>query len=61
MKTTQDPIGRTTRIIGAIHPTTPEQDAAEMRRLWAAQGLRKDPPYQRGDVLLARGGCKRRK
>jgi hypothetical protein len=61
MKTTQDAIGRTIQIIGVITPTTLEQDAAEMRRIWTAQGLRKDPPYQRGDVLLARGGCKRRK
>jgi hypothetical protein len=37
-------------------PSTPEEDAAEMRRLWKVQGLRKDKPYGKNDQLLASGG-----
>ena len=40
-----------------ITPSTPEEDAAEMRRLWKAEGLRKDKPYGKNDQLLASGGC----
>jgi hypothetical protein len=38
-------------------PSTPEEDAAEMRRVWKAQALRKDKPYGKNDKLLASGGC----
>ena len=38
-------------------PSTPEEDAAEMRRCWTAAGLRKDKPYGKNDQLLASGGC----
>lgn len=41
-----------------IIPTTPEEDAAEMRRLWIAQGKRKDRPYTAKSQLLASGGEK---
>lgn len=39
-----------------IIPTTPEEDFAEMRRLWIAQGKRKDPPYTAKSRLKASGG-----
>jgi len=39
-----------------IIPTTPEEDFAEMRRLWIAQGKRKDPPYTEKSRLKASGG-----
>ena len=40
-----------------IIPSTPEEDAAEMRRVWRAQGLSKMKPYGKNDQLLAIGGC----
>jgi hypothetical protein len=42
-----------------IIASTPEEDAAEMRRLWNAQGLSKQKPYGKNDKLLASGGCVR--
>jgi hypothetical protein len=40
-----------------IIPSTPEEDAAEMRRCWKAAGLSKRKPYGKNDQLLASGGC----
>lgn len=40
-----------------VTPSTPEEDVAEMRRLWKADGVRKDKPYGKNDKLLASGGC----
>jgi len=39
-----------------IIQSTPEEDFAEMRRLWIAQGKRKDPPYTAKSRLKASGG-----
>jgi len=39
-----------------IIPSTIEEDFAEMRRLWLAQGKRKDPPYTSNSRLKASGG-----
>jgi len=39
-----------------IIQSTPKEDFAEMRRLWIAQGKRKDPPYTSSSRLKASGG-----
>jgi len=39
-----------------IIESTPEEDFAEMRRLWIAQSKRKDAPYTLNSRLKASGG-----
>ena len=54
MKTTQDKIGRTIRIIGTVIPSTPEEDRLEMLRLWEnPKGVTYDPRQ----ALKASGGA----
>ena len=56
LKSEQDAIGRTVKIIGRIIPTTPEEERLEMLRMWNADAKSKAKPYTTESVLRARGG-----